>query len=311
MSIVVRDLCKSFGTLRALDAVSFETPDRGIIGLIGPNGAGKSTILRILATYLRPTSGSVTVAGIRGDVDPNGIRARIGYLPDTPPGENDSRIDEYLAYRAQLKGIPRRDRQREIGRCLDACQLVPVRRRLIGRLSHGFRRRVGLADALLGRPPVLLLDEPTIGLDPLQIHQARALLAGMAAEGVVLLSTHLLAEAEGLCDQVLILLRGRLVSDLPIDELKSTTRFEIEIAGPQSAGHEMLAGIPHVTTVQFVAGSNESNVFAVTATNERSRELAAGECVRRGWGVRELRRTTESLEDYFLRFAAPARREAA
>lgn len=311
MSIVVRDLTKSFGTFRALDRVSFETAPRGIVGLIGPNGAGKSTLLRILATYLQPTSGSVSVAGTDCATDPNTVRRKIGYLPDTPPGQNDARIDEYLAFRAQLKGIPRRDRQRELDRCLAACQLTPVRRRLIGRLSHGFRRRVGLADALLGRPPVLLFDEPTIGLDPLQIRQTRELLAGLADTCVVLLSTHLLAEAEGLCERVLVLLRGKLVSDLPISELKSTTRFDIEIVGPRSVCHEMLAGLPHVTSVQFVAGTDESNVFAVTGTDDRVRELAAAECIRRGWGLRELRRTTDTLEDHFVRFAGPVHREAA
>jgi gliding motility-associated transport system ATP-binding protein len=311
MSIVVRNLCKSFGTLRALEGVTFETASRGIIGLIGPNGAGKSTILRILATYLRPTSGAVTVAGIHSGSDPNGVRRQIGYLPDTPPGQNDSRVDEYLAFRAQLKGIPRCHRQSEIDRCLVACQLVPVRRRLIGRLSHGFRRRVGLADALLGRPPVLLFDEPTIGLDPLQIRETRELLAGLSRDCVVLLSTHLLAEAEGLCDRVLVLLRGRLVSDMPITDLKSTTRFGIEIVGPRSACHEMLAGLPQVTSVKFVAGTDESNVFDVIGTDERSRELAAAECARRGWGLRELRHTAETLEDHFVRFAGPRRPEAA
>jgi ABC-2 type transport system ATP-binding protein len=227
MSIVVRDLCKTFGPIRAVDNVAFEVPSSGIVGLIGPNGAGKSTILRILSTFIEPTAGHVSVCGCDCATHPESVRQKIGYLPENPPGNSEARIDEYLAFRAALKGVSRRDRRAEVDRCLEACQLTNVRRRLIGRLSQGFRRRVGLADALIARPKVLILDEPTIGLDPLQVRHTRELLSDMARDTAILLSTHLLAEAEGLCERVLVLLRGRLVSDVWMEELRAGTGFEI------------------------------------------------------------------------------------
>ncbi|MGE5194584.1 MAG: ABC transporter ATP-binding protein [Deltaproteobacteria bacterium] len=224
MSIVVRNLCKAFGSLRAVDNVGFEIVSPGIVGLIGPNGAGKSTILRILATFLAPTAGYAAVAGCDCVTDAGRVRQSIGYLPESLPGQPDVRVEEYLSFRAQLKGVSRRDRRAELDRCLEACQLTAVRRRLIGRLSQGFRRRVGLADALLARPRVLILDEPTIGLDPLQVRHTRELLTDLGNACTILLSTHLLAEAEGLCRRVLVLMRGRLVSDMDLAELRANSR---------------------------------------------------------------------------------------
>ena len=316
MSIVVRELCKSFGTLRAVDGVSFEIDTAqhgkgGIVGLIGPNGAGKSTILRMLATFLQPTSGCVIVAGCDAVTEPQGVRRQIGYLPENPPGHAEARIQEYLEFRARLKGISRSERRKEIDRCLEACQLTAVRRRLIGRLSQGFKRRVGLADALLARPRVLLLDEPTIGLDPLQVRHTRDLLGGLANECTIVLSTHLLAEAEVLCQRVLVLLQGRLVSDVSVSELHSSASFEIELAGPRSECQQMLADLPSVTAVELMSTTGEWLTFAVMGGDEQSRELAAQRCLEHGWGLRELRRVAGTLEDHFVRMAVRGRREAA
>jgi ABC-2 type transport system ATP-binding protein len=222
LSIIVRELCRDFGRLRAVSKVSFDILPGTIVGLIGPNGAGKSTILRILATFLRATSGDVAVAGVDARRDPAGVRQVIGYLPENPPGHNEARVDEYLSFRAHLKGISRHERRREVDRCLEACQLTAARRRIIGRLSQGSRRRVGLADALLARPRVLILDEPTIGLDPLQVRRSRELLIELAHESTILVSTHLLAEAQELCRRVLVLMNGRLVSDVSTNDLSGS-----------------------------------------------------------------------------------------
>ncbi len=316
MSIVVRDLCKCYGALQAVDGVTFEigsnsSDDGGIVGLIGPNGAGKSTTLRILATFLQPTSGRVVIAGCDAAIDPLGVRRQIGYLPENPPGHAEARIQEYLEFRAQLKGISRRDRRQEIDRCLEACQLRAVRRRLIGRLSQGFRRRVGLADALLARPRVLMLDEPTIGLDPLQVRETRALLTGLAGESTILLSTHLLAEAEGLCRRVLVLMQGRLVSDVTMSELHSGARFEIELAGPRAECGSVLSGLPDVAAVELLSNNGEWLTFAVTGGDAETRELAAQQCLERGWRLRELRSIAGTLEDHFVHVATRVRREAA
>ncbi|MBI3862763.1 MAG: ATP-binding cassette domain-containing protein [Planctomycetia bacterium] len=311
MSIVVRELTKTYGALRAVDGVSFDIGSSGLVGLIGPNGAGKSTILRIVSTFLSPTSGRVIVAGRDAAVDPQGVQRNIGYLPENPPGQHEARIEEYLAFRARLKGVDRRDRRNEVDRCLELCQLRPVRRRLIGRLSLGFRRRVGLADALLCAPRVLLLDEPTIGLDPLQIRETRKLLADLAHECVVLLSTHLLAEAEGLCGRILVLLRGRLAADLNIAELRSGSGFEIELCGPRTECERMLASLPQVTSVILLATQGGWHSFMVAAHSARARELAAHQCQERGWGLRELRSTRGTLEDHFVRLAMRGTQEAA
>jgi ABC-2 type transport system ATP-binding protein len=311
MSIVVRELTRYYGTHCAVDAVNFELAAPGMVGLIGPNGAGKSTLLRMIATFLPPTSGSVTVAGSDSVLDPLGVQRKIGYLPEQPPGHHEARIEEYLSFRAQLKGIARRDRKREIARCLDACQLQAVRRRLIGRLSQGYRRRVGLADALLGQPPVLLLDEPTIGLDPLQVRATRQLLMGLAHERVVLLSTHLLSEAEGLCSRVLTLIHGRLVSDLNTAELNSGSGFEIEIAGPRTQCEQMLSSLPQVTSVKLLATFGDWHSFVVMGQDVTAREMAARQCLDHGWRLRELRSLRGTLEDHFVRISVRGRGEAA
>jgi ABC-2 type transport system ATP-binding protein len=311
MSIVVSDLCKSFGPIRAVDNVSFDLPSGGIVGLIGPNGAGKSTILRILSTFLQPTSGHVAVSGFDCALQPEAVRQAIGYLPENSPSHSEARLEEYLAFRAALKGVARRDRKKEIDRCLEACQLKRVRRRLIARLSQGFRRRVGLADALLGRPRVLILDEPTIGLDPLQVRHTRELLSELAQHCTILLSTHLLGEAEGLCQRVLVLLQGRLASDVRMEDLRTGTGFEIEVDAPPVDCEQMLKSLPRVTSIARIDSNGPWSTFAVAGTEPRLREQAARECLRRGWNLRELRGTSQTLEDHFVRVAVRARRESA
>jgi ABC-2 type transport system ATP-binding protein len=242
---------------------------------------------------------------------PEKVRQAIGYLAEDPPGYADARVVEYLSFRAQLKGIAHRDRRSEIDRCLEACQLTAVRRRLIGRLSQGFRRRVGLADALLAHPRVLILDEPTIGLDPLQTRHFRELLADVAREATVLLSTHLLGEAEGLCERVLVLMQGRLVSDVRMADLHRGTGFEIEIAGPRAECEEMLRGLPHVTSVEHAGTRDVWHTFFVAGGDGGVREQAARNCMHRGWGLRELRAVAGTLEEHFVRLTMRARPQEA
>lgn len=311
MSIAVHGLRKSYGPVRAVGDVSFEVPAAGIVGLIGPNGAGKSTILRILSTFIRPSAGHAEVAGFDCLLQPERARQSLGYLPESLPANNEARIEEYLWFRAALKGVARRERRAEVNRCLAACELVAVRRRLIGKLSQGYRRRVGLADALLGRPPVLILDEPTIGLDPLQVRHVRELLIGLSEECTILLSTHLLAEAEGLCQRVLVLIQGQLVSDITISDLKQRAGFEIELRGPGLECEALLRSLPGVNEVQLVATTGEWHTFAVAAGPAALREETAAECVRRGFGLRGLRSTAGTLEDHFVKLSAPLPREAA
>jgi ABC-2 type transport system ATP-binding protein len=311
MSIVAEELRKNFGALRAVDGVSFTIPATGVVGLIGPNGSGKTTILRMLSTFLTPTSGRIVIAGRDAARDPIGVRCAIGYLPEALPGYDDARLEEFLEFRARLKGIPRSGRRIEIDRCLAACELTAVRRRLLGRLSQGFRRRAGLADALLGNPAVLLLDEPTVGLDPLQVRQTRDLLKKLATRTTVLLSTHLLGEAQAMCDRVLMLVRGRLASDISLGDLRRGEAFEITLRAPVQECTTVLRALPHVESARLIASSEELTVLHVTGETAAVREAVVRECVGRGWGVCELRSLNDDLESHFVRVALELRGEAA
>jgi ABC-2 type transport system ATP-binding protein len=310
MSIVARDLRKSFRAVRAVDGVSFEIPG-GIVGLIGPNGSGKTTILRMLATYLSPGGGQIVIAGHDAAADPAAVRRSIGYLPESLPGCTDARVEEFLDFRARLKQIPPRARKTEIDRCLGSCQLTGVRRRLIGRLSQGFRRRVGLADALLGSPPVLLLDEPTVGLDPLQVRQTRELFREVSERSTILVSTHLLAEAQAVCDRVLMLVRGRLVSDVPLAEMSQGDAFEITLRGAPEHCEARLCDVPGVRSVRRISGDSLAAVFQVAVSEATAREEVVRACVAAGWGVSQLRNLHDDLESHFVRVALGLRGEAA
>jgi ABC-2 type transport system ATP-binding protein len=310
MSIVARDLRKNFRLVRAVEGVSFEIP-RGIVGLIGPNGSGKTTILRMLATYLAPGGGEIVVAGHDAATDPAAVRRSIGYLPESLPGCGEARVEEFLDFRARLKQIPRRGRKAEIDRCLASCQLRGVRRRLIGGLSQGFRRRAGLADALLGSPPVLLLDEPTVGLDPLQVRQTRDLFLEVSQRATILVSTHLLAEAEAVCDRVLMLVRGRLASDVSLADIKRGDAFEITLRGAPETCATRLRSVPGVKTVRQVSGDTRLAAYEVAVSDGLAREEVVRACVSAGWGVTGLRTLHDDLESHFVRVALGLRGEAA
>jgi ABC-2 type transport system ATP-binding protein len=209
--IRVCDASRHFGRLPAVRGISFEVGKGEIVGLLGPNGAGKTTTLRMLAGFLRPTSGTVFIDGVDGYDGKEDVRNRVGYLPENTPLYGEMRVREYLAFRGRLKGMPRRYLRQRIESVLVTCDLRDRARSLIRTLSKGYRQRVGLADCLLHEPPCLILDEPTIGLDPNQIRQVRTLIQSFAENHTILLSTHILSEAELLCDRVLIMNRDALL----------------------------------------------------------------------------------------------------
>lgn len=313
MSIVVQGLVKQFGPVQAVGGVRFEILPGEIVGLIGPNGAGKTTLLRMLATFLQPTSGTARIAGFDCVAEPLEVRRRIGYLPETLPAHPETRVAEYLHYRARLKDIPRRRRRVEVDRCLESCQLTAVRWRLLGRLSQGYRRRTGLADVLLHNPPVLILDEPTIGLDPLQVVHARELLTGISPGRAILLSTHLLAEAEALCQRALLLVRGRLRSDVNVAELRTGAAVELEVRGPAAVIEPTLARLPRVRSIVRLDPGHAAESagawirYRVQCLPDADiREQVAAECARGGWALRELSSAGRSLEDHFIRTLATA-----
>ena len=223
--IEARGLTKRYGDLVAVDRVSFSVQPGEVVGFLGPNGAGKTTTMRMLTGFVPPTDGSATIAGHDIFEDPLAARRAVGYLPETPPLYPEMSVEDYVDYVARLKDVPRAQRRAAVDRALARCGLADVRRRVIGALSKGYRQRVGLAQAIVHDPAVLILDEPTVGLDPIQIREIRALIADLAAERqgdrarTVILSTHILPEVEAICRRVLVISRGRKVVDQPLVEL--------------------------------------------------------------------------------------------
>lgn len=312
MSIVARNLVKTFGETRAVDGIDFEIPGSGIVGLIGSNGAGKTTTLRMLTTFLAPTRGSVCIAGF--DTVHSSLQARrqLGYLPESTAIYPDARVGEFLAFRARIKNVPRRTRVAEIDRCLHACGIVNLRHRIIGRLSNGQRRRVALADTLLNDPTVLILDEPTAGLDPLQVRQFRGLVAELAAEHTVLLSTHVLAEAQAICGRVLVMSQGRIVDDVDLGAGTEFRYCRLEVSGTAEVIHAALLTINGVLTVEQSACGDQWQRFELRCGKDHDvRPRVAEICFEHRWPIRELSSSLPELETRFVRALFSEPRKAA
>jgi ABC-2 type transport system ATP-binding protein len=302
--IEVEHLVRRFGAQRALDDVSFRVGRGEIAGLLGPNGAGKTTVQRILLGALAPTSGRVAVAGFDALRSPLEVRRRVGYLPEILPLYPELRVDEFLRFRARLKGVPRRALSSACEATIERCGLESMRRRLLGALSRGYRLRVGLADALLGDPAVLILDEPTGGLDPLQRRELLDAVRGWRGEKTVLLSSHILPEIESTCDRVLLLHHGRLLADGAPRELQRASsaalRLHVELEGPTRAIEwSQLAGV-----TGHVGRPLGGERFAVELEAERGARLEpaiAAAIARAGGNLLRLAEVEESLEDLFVR----------
>ncbi len=234
--IEVQDLTRRYGSRIAVQDVSFRV-DRGeVVGFLGPNGAGKTTTLRVITGLLAPTAGTVTVDGIDLGKDPIVAARRLGYMPEGVPLYREMRVHEYLRYRAALKGLPRRQIGQAVDRSLKQAGVTDARSRIIGQLSKGYRQRVGLADALLADPPILILDEPTAGLDPNQIRQVRELVRGFAGAKTILLSTHILPEVEAMCERVVIIHQGRKVGELNADEFRTGAKSLENVFAEMTSG---------------------------------------------------------------------------
>src|SRR5271154_2300321 len=222
--ITVTDLTKRYARHTAVDHVSFEVQKGQIVGFLGPNGAGKTTTMRMLTCFLPPTSGQATVAGFDVLEQPFEVKKRIGYLPETPPLYPEMRTAEYLAFVGKLKGLSGTELQKRIDFVCERCFVADVKNKLLGKLSKGYRQRVGLAQAIIHNPEVLILDEPTAGLDPKQINETRDLIRGLAPDHTIILSTHILPEVEQTCEQVLIINKGKLVATDSVHNLQARAR---------------------------------------------------------------------------------------
>jgi ABC-2 type transport system ATP-binding protein len=308
--ITVKGLTKRYARTVAVDNISFEVQKGQIVGFLGPNGAGKTTTMRILTCFLPPTAGTATVAGFDVLEQPLEVKRRIGYLPESPPVYPEMEVIEYLSFVGKLKGMKGPSLASRIDEVCDRCAVADVKKKLIGKLSKGYRQRVGLAQAIIHNPDVLILDEPTAGLDPKQINETRDLIKGLAGDHTIILSTHILPEVEQTCEQVIIINKGKLVATDSVHNLQNRARGAesvlVEVEGRDgsvnaNAVQQRLEKVQGVSRVIFKETRNDRSVFEVESLKDRSiRGDLARAVVESGWNLNELRGAAISLEEVFL-----------
>jgi ABC-2 type transport system ATP-binding protein len=314
LMIQVEDLTKRYAGHTAVAGLTFEVGPGEIVGLLGPNGAGKSTTMRILSCFLPATSGTAKVAGFDVFTQADEVRRRIGYMPENNPLHVEMRVREYLKFRARLKGLTRARSRERVDQVMGLCGLADVSRKIVGHLSKGYRQRVGLADALVHEPELIILDEPTIGLDPNQIRAVRQLIKDLARTHTVLISSHILSEIEMTCSRVIILREGRMiVSDTTENVrrlLSDSGQVVAEIAAPQAdlrACWEQVAEVEHFDLAPVDGDYQRCALRGRPGVDLRP---VVFDLVRdKGWRLRELTRTQHSLEDIFVHVTRPNREE--
>jgi len=313
--IEAEKLTKYYDKVAAIEDVSFTVGKGEIVGFLGPNGAGKTTTMRILTGFLPPSSGTARVAG--HDILTNSlqVRRRIGYLPEAVPLYTDMKVAAYLEFVAEVKGLERRERRRSVGQIMEKCRIVDVQRMLIGSLSRGYRQRVGIAQALLNNPEVLILDEPTVGLDPKQIIEIRQLIKELSGQSTIILSTHILPEVSMVCQRVIIINDGHIIAvDTPENltaRLQNSAKLLLTVDGPVGQVEEALTRLPGVLRVEPKDDARDATVSFVVES-ERSRDLrreVSRLIVDRGWGLLELRPADMTLEEIFIRLVTEEHQE--
>ena len=297
--IEVKGLTKYYGPVAAIEDVSFSVAKGEIIGFLGPNAAGKTTTMRILTGFSPATRGTAVVAGFDINRDPIEVKRRVGYLPESVPLYGEMLVFSFLSYVAEVKGISRSERKKEVGRVMDHCGLAPMAKRLMGNLSKGYRQRTGIAQALIGNPPVLILDEPTVGLDPSQIIEIRQMIKDLAREHTVLISTHILPEVTMICDRALIINEGRIVEEDSLANLAggNKTIMEIEVEGPESAIIEALQRIDEIDSFYKEA---PGRYRVEGAPGVELGEPIARVLVGAGLRLKGLEKRSRTLEDVFM-----------
>ena len=320
--ITVKELTKRYARNTAVDHISFEVQKGQIVGFLGPNGAGKTTTMRMLTCFLPPTAGSATVAGFDVLEQPLEVKKRIGYLPESPPLYPEMETGEYLSFVGKLKGLSGTELGKRVDYACDRCAVADVKNKLLGKLSKGYRQRVGLAQAIIHNPDVLILDEPTAGLDPKQINETRELIKGLAGDHTIILSTHILPEVEQTCEQVIIINKGKLVATDSVHNLQNRARGAetvlVEIAGRNGSldmgvVQSRLQQIAGISRVQFKTSHGNRNVFEIESQKGFVRGDLARSVVEAGWDLNELRPAAMSLEEIFLQLTgseAPAEQAA-
>ena len=307
--IQVDNLTKRYGPVTAIHDVSFSVEKGRIVGFLGPNGAGKSTTMKILSCFMPATGGTARVAGYDVFSQSLEVRRRIGYLPESAPLYPDLSVSSYLDFVAEIKGVGRAERRGRVADVMERCFITDMQNRLIGKLSKGYRQRVGLAQALLGDPEVLILDEPTIGLDPRKIAEIRALIRSLAGQHTVILSTHILPEVSMVCDGIIIINHGRVVAQGTESELVQqvfpTARIEIRVTNASGDVAGALRAVPGVVAVEPLVSRDGSVGFVVESEHGRD---VRGDLVRlvtgKNWALQELHQVGMSLEEVFIRVVA-------
>lgn len=312
--IKVEGLTKRYARTLAVDNVSFEVGKGQIVGFLGPNGAGKTTTMRVLTCFLPPSEGRAEVAGYDVSKEPMEVKRRIGYLPETPPLYPEMEVEEYLNFVGRLKGVPKADLARRVAEVAERCNVADVRKKLISKLSKGYRQRVGLAQAIIHNPDVLILDEPTAGLDPKQIIETRQLIKSLAGDHTIILSTHILPEVEQTCQQVIIINKGKVVATDSVANLTHRLRGAEAVALEISSGNGALAEatvqqrleqVPGVSRVLFKESRDSRLRFEVESLQGRHiRPELARAVVEAGWNLHELHPVAFSLEEIFLQLTS-------
>ena len=303
--IKIEHLTKNYGSNCAVDDISFEVQKGETVGFLGPNGAGKSTTMNILTGYLSASAGRVSIAGIDILTDPIGAKKLIGYLPEQPPVYLDMTVDEYLNFNYELKGCTL-NREAHLAEICEVVKISDVRKRVIRNLSKGYRQRVGVAQALIGNPPVIIFDEPTVGLDPKQIIEIRSLIRTLGKDHTVMLSTHILQEVQAVCDRIIIINKGKIVADEKTENItkvvENNRRFNVKICGPQKDVLDMLKDTPGISYAEALAQKDgDANTYMIESEpGVDIRKKLFFSLAERGWAMIGLEALGMSLEDIFI-----------
>lgn len=301
--IEVRDLTKSYGLNKAIDSLNFSVSKGEVVGFLGPNGAGKSTTMKIITGFMAPTSGQAAIAGYDVFEAPLEVKKRIGYLPENPPVYGDMLVTDYLKFVAELKGVEKSNIQKNVSMALEKTNLGAVSKRLIQNLSKGFRQRVGIAQALVSDPEVLILDEPTVGLDPKQVAEIRDLIKELRGQHTIILSTHILPEVQATCERIIIIHRGHIVAQDSLANLsslqKGVRKIQLKVKKQTS---ELSMGLKEINGVQKIsAGATPSDFVIETTEGEDLVEAVASHVIKSGAGLLEISSAKADLEDIFLK----------
>ncbi len=301
MMIEVRKLCKSYGERQAISNLSFKIEKGDVVGLLGPNGAGKSTTMKIITGFMAPTSGEAKVCGYDVFEDPIEVKKRIGYLPETPPLYSEMSVEDYLKFVAELKSVDSARLKSLVDKAIVKTQLVDVRKRIIRNLSKGFKQRVGIAQALVSDPEVLVLDEPTVGLDPKQVAEIRDLIKELRGEHTIILSTHILPEVQATCNKVIIIHEGKIVAQDAIDQIEKLNQGSIILNVRTRKPHQLSAQLEKIDGVKQVESVSRTQLRLTLSEQDELIEVIAKEIIQAGVGLVELSPSRANLEDVFLK----------